>query len=132
MNDRFDEWNEVKKETQQNGSCDFRIKPKEIYWAKIGCNVGDEQYGKGKFFSRPVLNIRQLTRDLFIGVPTTTTQKDDSEYKDNHNKDIKSSCMILQVRTFSKKRLTNKIGKIDKKDFIKIVGKLRDLFPPIR
>jgi len=38
--------------------------------------------------------------------------------------------MILQIRVFSKKRLTSKLGKISKDDFEKIQGKmLKVLFP---
>ncbi len=133
--DSFDNWNEIKKQTQ-DVKMRLTIKPREIYWAKIGQNIGDEEYGKGKLFSRPVLIVAQLTSDLFIGLPTTTALHDDSkyfhniEYKDNRNKNIKSSCMILQIRTFSKKRLTSKVGSINKEDFAKIKEKLRDLFPP--
>lgn len=55
---RFDKWNEVKKETDVNR---FRvgIKPREIFWVKIGVNVGDEEYGKGEEFVRPVILVRQ-------------------------------------------------------------------------
>ncbi len=81
-------------------------------------------------------DIRQLTQDLFIGVPTTTAKNEDSKYfhnvsyKDNHDKIVNSSCMILQIKTLSKKRITNKIGTISKDDFESIKKKIRDLFPP--
>ena len=42
----YDKWNEVKKETIQNKRR-LGIKPREIFWAKIGHNIGDEEYGKG-------------------------------------------------------------------------------------
>ncbi len=68
----FDDWNEVKKQTHQV-SFNLGIKPREIYWTKIGLNIGNEEYGKGKDFVRPVIIVRQLTHDLFIGIPTTTS-----------------------------------------------------------
>lgn len=131
----FDNWNEIKKETQKKEFI-LTIKKREIYWAKIGFNIGNEQYGKGKDFVRPIIVIRQLTSDLFIGVPTTTSIKDDSDYfhkityKDDLNRDINSSAMILQQKVFSKKRLLNKIGKVDLENFEVIKEKLKKLIDP--
>ncbi len=131
----FDKWNEVKKDTQKI-NMSLSIKPREIYWAKIGYNVGDEQYGKGKEFVRPVLIIRALTKDLFIGVPTSTTIRENKDYfqtihyKDDLNRDIKSSCMLLQIKTFSKKRLLNKIGKVKVDEFKKVIEKIKVMIDP--
>jgi mRNA interferase MazF len=135
MENEFDRWNEVKKKTQ-NDNFNFRIKPREIYWAKIGYNIGNEQYGKGKDFVRPLIVVRQLTHDLFIGIPTTTSQKKDNdyfhkiEYRDDLHRDIKSSAMILQQKVFSKKRILSKIGKVDTESFKEIKIKLKRLIDP--
>jgi mRNA interferase MazF len=89
--------------------------------------------GKGKNFSRPVIVIRKLTSDLFIGIPITSTIKDNDyfhsfEYNNRVNGIVKNSAMILQVRTYSIKRLMNKAGVINKDDFIKIMEKSKKLF----
>jgi mRNA interferase MazF len=136
MNDNFDKWNEVKKQIHQV-SFNLGIKPREIYWTKIGLNIGNEEYGKGKDFVRPVIIVRQLTHDLFIGIPTTTSTKDDNDYfhkitytEKMTNTIIESSAMILQQKVFSKKRLLSKIGTVKKEDFEKIVTKLKKLIDP--
>ncbi len=135
ITNNFDQWNEVKKDTDKV-KRHIGIKPREIYWAKIGYNVGDEQYGKGKEFVRPILIIRALTKDLFIGVPTSTTIRENKDYfqtihyKDDLNRNIKSSCMLLQIKTFSKKRLLNKIGKVKQDEFKKIVEKIKVMIDP--
>jgi len=133
--DKFDKWNKIKKKTHKI-TRKLGIKPREIFWAKIGQNIGDEEYGKGENFARPVIVIKQLSKDLFIGIPTTTAQKEDNDYYhninyiNNKNEMINSSAMILQIRVFSKKRLTSKLGKISKDDFEKIQEKmLKVLFP---
>jgi len=99
---KFDEWNEVKKEVNKNKRR-LGIKLREIFWAKIGVNIGDEEYGKGQNFTRPVIVIQQLSRDLFLGVPTTTTLKDNDyfhlfEYTNKQRGDIQNSAMILQLK----------------------------------
>jgi mRNA interferase MazF len=129
----YDKWNEVKKKTQ-NTKRKLGIKPREVFWVKIGQNIGSEEFGKGEVFSRPVLVIRQLTYDLFIGVPLTTTIKDNDyfhSFEFNTKKGIsKNSAMILQVRSYSKKRITDKIGKISVEEFKKIQEKLVKLIVP--
>ena len=132
---QFDKWNTIKKDTDTK-HFRFGIKPREIFWAKIGVNIGDEEYGKGKEFVRPLVIIRQLTKDLFIGVPTTTANKENSDYFHNINyidksdRVINSSAMILQEKVFSKKRLLSKIGTVKKEDFVIIVQKLKKLIDP--
>ena len=132
--DKFNQWNEVKKRTKCN-KRKLGIKPRDIFWAKIGQNIGSEEYGKNDNFARPVIIIRKLTHDLFIGIPLTSTIKDNDyfysfEYSNKSNGVTKNSAMILQVRTFSIKRLMNKTGVISKKDFEVIVEKLKGLFSP--
>ena len=131
----YDQWNEVKKETVKS-KMRLTIKPRDIYWAKIGQNIGHEEYGKGKNFLRPIIVIRQLTSDLFIGVPTTSTKKEDNDYFhsiryiNKLDENINSSAMILQIKVFSKKRLLNKIGTVEKQEFKIITDKLKKLIDP--
>ncbi|WP_412725545.1 hypothetical protein [Arcobacter sp. 15-2] len=46
MENTFDKWNNVKKETQQN-KRKLGLKQREIFWVKLGQNIGSEEYGKG-------------------------------------------------------------------------------------
>jgi len=131
---KFNEWNEVKKKAQDN-QRKLGIKPRDIFWAKIGQNIGSEEYGKNNNFARPVIIIRKLTHDLFIGIPLTSTLKDNDyfhsfEYTNKSNGLTKNSAMILQVRTFSIKRLMNKTGVISKEDFEVVIEKSKGLFSP--
>ena len=132
MQDSYDRWNNIKKDTDYSKTRKLMIKPREIFWVKIGQNIGDEEYGKGENFTRPVIIIKQLSRDLFIGVPTTTTIKDGDyfhifEYINKQRGLLKNSAMILQLKVFSKKRVMNKVGMINKDDFEKILEKTRKL-----
>ncbi len=132
---RYDEWNEVKKSITEK-QTKFRIKPREIYWIRIGQNVGDEEYGKGKNFARPVIVVKKLTKDLFIGIPTSTTIKDNDyfhsfAYNNRQKGELEVSAMILQFKTFSMKRMMGKMGVVNKNDFEKILEKSRKLFVPI-
>lgn len=86
-------------------------------------------------FTRPVIIIRRLTHDLFLGIPTTSTIKDNDyfhpiSYMDKSKKLKKSSAMILQIRVFSVKRLLSRLGMIDKKEFYKIIEKAKKIIDP--
>jgi mRNA interferase MazF len=129
----LDKWNTIKQSIEQS-ERQLGIKPREIFWTKIGQNIGDEEYGKGEAFSRPVIIVRQLTHDLFIGVPITTTLKENDyfqmfEFKTKRGIST-NSAMLLQIRTFSKKRLTSKLGKMGVEDFQKLQRKLVKLIVP--
>ncbi len=133
--EHFDKWNEIKK-TTHNNERKLGIKPREIFWAKIGQNIGSEEYGKDENFARPVIIVRKLTHDLFIGVPLTSTIKNNDYfhsfyYNNKINGLVENSAMILQVKVFSIKRLMNKIGMIQKDDFNQVVIKLQKIVSPV-
>ena len=117
---KYDEWNEIKKQTSIKDRK-LGIKPREIFWVKIGQNLGSEEYGKDKDFTRPVVIVRKLTHDLFVGIPLTSSLKDNDYF---HK-------FSYTNNTFSIKRVLNKIGMVNKEDFEKIIVKAKSLINPI-
>lgn len=133
MEDKFNQWNEIKKDTHKKENT-VGFKEREIFWLRLGQNVGNEEYGKGNEFQRPVLIIRKLTRNIFIGVPLTSTLKDNDYFHKFIYKTkkglVENSAMILQLKTFDKNRLMTRIGMINKNDFEIINKKVVNLFIP--
>jgi mRNA interferase MazF len=133
MEDKFNQWNEIKKHTHKKEN-NVGFKEREIFWLRLGQNVGNEEYGKGNEFQRPVLIIRKLTRNIFIGVPLTSTLKNNDYFHKFTYKTkkglIENSAMILQLKTFDKNRLMTRIGMINKNDFEIIRQKIANLFIP--
>ncbi|MEA3290573.1 MAG: hypothetical protein U9Q04_10390 [Campylobacterota bacterium] len=76
---KFDEWNEVKKGINKKVN-NVGFKEREIFWLRLGQNIGSEEYGKGNEFQRPVLIVRKLTHDIFFGIPLTSTLKDNDYF----------------------------------------------------
>ena len=97
---------------------------------KMGQNVGFEQNGKGKDFVRPVVILKKITNDMFIGVPLSTQLKDgDWFYKFTFKKNDKVSnniAIIPQIKMYSTKRLLNRIGKINLENFDELKQKIKD------
>lgn len=70
MNDNYDKWNTIKKET--NKEKKYRnFKEKEIFYLKMGENIGFEQNGKGEDFVRPIIILKKFNKDMFFGISTS-------------------------------------------------------------
>ncbi len=126
---KFDEWNEVKKRTENKLKIPT-MKQREIYWANVGENIGFEQNGKGDDFMRPLLVFKKFSNNMFFGIPLSTQQKPDGSFffefsfKDNEI----STALIVQGKLYDAKRLDRKIGKIGLEDFEKLKDKFKNLF----
>lgn len=129
----YDEWNIIKqKADKKENKVGFKVR--EIFWLRLGQNIGAEEYGKGNEFQRPVLIVKRLTADIFIGVPLTSSLKSNDyfhQFRYNTKKgELINSAMILQLKTFDKKRLMTRIGMINKNDFELVLEKISRLFIP--
>ena len=95
----------------------------------MGQNIGFEQNGKGENFVRPIVILKKITNQMFIGVPLSSQIKDgDWFFKFEFNIKDKTSLNIAilpQIRMFSSKRLLNKIGVMKIADFEKMKDKIK-------
>lgn len=86
----------------------------------MGMNLGEEIFGKGEKFTRPVLVFKKFTSNSFMALPLTTKEKEGSWYVSFLHRGRKSSIVLNQARIMDKKRLTNRIGTMDDTDFQKV------------
>ena len=61
MQKDFDSWAEVKKKIHEKGFNSY-FKERDVWWCRLGVNIGDEEDGKGNSFLRPVLVIKKFNR----------------------------------------------------------------------
>ena len=112
--DRFDEWNRLKKQLHHKKEI-IRFKELEIYFLSVGQNVGYESYGKQELFLRPVLVFRKLNSQTFLGIPLTSQEKEGSYYFTfSYKQGKKSTAMLHQMRVFDIRRSEYYSGKISK------------------
>lgn len=134
---KFDEWNKIKKETEDIAEKVY-FKERDIFWTRIGENVGFEQNGKGDEFQRPILVVKKYTNDMFLGVPLSTTIREGSFYFQFILGDKTSTALLVQHKLYSNKRLMKKMGMINKFDFYNLKTKLHNLIfgedfcPPVK
>ena len=126
MPKEFDRWNTGKKKLDASVSrIDFH--EREIWWCSIGVNVGSEQHSQTEDFSRPVIIVRRLSREMFWGIPLTTKIKDGAPFRIRINvKNNQNDALLLQLRAFDRKRLVRKVGVVPKKEFAELVEVIID------
>ena len=127
MEKKFDEWNEIKKKSEKSSKKLF-FKERDIFFIKIGENIGFEQNGKGTDFLRPVIIFKKFNNYLFMGIPLTTTEKEGKYYFEFQFTNKKSFAILSQLRAFDIKRIKHKIGYINKDDFEKLKEKVTELY----
>lgn len=120
LDEDFDKWNTIKKEAQKEKVL-FGFKNRDIFYIKMGQNVGFEQNGKGNNFVRPIVVLKKFNPDMFFGIPLSTQIKEGRFYYyfEFRKKDImiKNIVLLSQMKLFSSNRLLNKIGVMNKNDF---------------
>jgi mRNA interferase MazF len=116
----FDRWNFIK----QNVDAERKLptfNEREIWWCSIGMNIGFEIYGKGEKFWRPVLILDKHNRHTFLGLPLGSTLRPGNRYYVELNfRGRVGSVMLSQARTFSSKRLSNRMGTLAENKFEEI------------
>ncbi len=100
----------------------------EIWWCHIGVNIGSEICGKGPTFDRPVLILRKLDTESFIGLPMIGKMKHGTWYVPLSVNDQTTSVFLAQVRYFDYRRLDNKMATLTKREFSEILEKFIRLF----
>jgi len=122
---KFDEWNKIKKEINQNIK-DILPAKRQVWWLSAGLNIGVEEDGKNNNFERPVLVVRVFNKQCFLGIPITSADKTNKKYyfPIEYNGD-KYFLILSQIRLFSTKRLLRKIFKLDGQEFLKTKQELK-------
>ena len=122
--ERYNQWNEVKKRIN-NLEKNINIKNGNIYLVSVGQNIGNENYGKGEIFLRPVVVLKKLGHNYFVGIPLTSKEKNGSYFFKFKYKDKYSYAMFNQIRTFNSKRILKYHGKIKENDFVDLKENFR-------
>ena len=127
--EKFDEWNEEKKGIHQKNIEKLYLSPRDVWYIKMGMNIGNEQNGKWEF-RRPVLIIRRIG-NMYFCVPLTTQWKEENFFYlplETQFEWKKSWILVSQWRVFDKKRFTELLGVIQPQEFYAIKKSLRNIY----
>ena len=127
MTKDFDGWNNVKKQTHAEIPRLYTVR--EIWWCRLGANVGSEQDGSGRLFLRPVIIVRSFGPQTCVVLPLTkSTQKHPLRIPVGSIQDKKASAILSQMRVIDTRRLVEKVGFLDKKIFTLLRKAVKNLF----
>ena len=116
---RFDQWIELK-ESLHNKKNFPHFNEGEVWWVSVGENIGREINGKSTLFSRPMVVYKKLSRELFLGIPTTSQDRIGTWYVPVTYSTHKVTAVLSQVRTIDNRRLSSRIGQLNSDNFSKI------------
>jgi mRNA interferase MazF len=125
---KYDEWNKKKQDLQFSDKTNkIYFKEGQIWWCSVGLNIGDESYGKGEGFYRPVLIIKKLSNNLCVCLPLTSKEKVGSWFVEIVLSNERNWVMLSQIKSISKKRFYLKMAELNPEDLFKIKEKLEQL-----
>lgn len=116
MQKDFDAWNEQKKKTNAEEPRLYTVR--EIWWCRLGINIGTEQDGRGEWFVRPCVILRGFGPEGCLVVPlTTSTREHPLRIPIGLVEDREARANLSQIRVIDTRRLQNRIGFLDKDTF---------------
>src|SRR3989339_584898 len=126
MQKDFDKWN-LKKKKLDKLSKKFLFKTGDIWWCSVGLNIKTESCGKGEDYQRPVLVLRKLSAESFVGVPLSSKKKEGTWFCEITVHEEKRYALLYQIRMFSTNRFQRRLATLDDTDFRKVKEKLKAL-----
>ncbi len=126
MRKDFDNWNS-KKKLLEDRKKDFLFSEQEMWWCSVGLNVATESCGKGAAYQRPVLILKKLSKNNFIGIPLSIQEKIGSWFTDVSVHGEKRYVLLYLIRMFSVNRFQRRLATLDDIDFMKVKEKLECL-----
>lgn len=114
MEKDFDRWNKLKKAINASEETDrVYFHEGDIWWVRLGVNVGFEINGKHKQFARPVIVLKKYNQYSFLALPLSTATRVNRWRVPIGNVAGKDAVAILsQLRNINSRRLIEKKGHV--------------------
>lgn len=119
----FDNWN-IQKKTINASESVPTILEREIWWCRLGVNIGHEQDGKGMQAQRPVLIVKKFNQKICWAIPLTTQIKENKHYHYFEFLNKPQCALLTQMKLIDTSRLNKKMGRLGKEEFKNIREKL--------
>lgn len=123
----FDIWNIKKKQIDKEEPRLYTVR--EVWWCRLGVNIGSEQDGNGEEFLRPVVIVRGFGPNVCMVIPlTTSSHQHPLRVPLGEIKGKLASALLSQIRVIDTRRLVEKIGFLNKENFPQLRKAVRNLF----
>lgn len=122
----YNKWNEKKQAIELVQEKEILFKEGEIWWSSVGMNVGNEIFGKGEDFTRPVLVFKKLSQNSCIVLPVTTQEKVGSWFTPVALNGGLRWVMLYQIRMTHVSRFQRRLGQLSPADYSRVRKMLKD------
>jgi mRNA interferase MazF len=111
----FYRWNEIKKATDAaDETARLYFREGEIWWVRLGRNIGYEANGKSREFTRPIIVLKKYNQYSFLALPLTTAANPNPYRLPIGIVNGKHAFATLsQLRNIDSKRLVRKIAHVE-------------------
>ena len=123
----FAAWHSEKSRIDMPAEPQLLYKEREVWWMRVGFNVGAEQNGSHDTFSRPVVIVKGFSKTLFWGVPLSNTRNRSRYVVSVVIDGLERAANVSQLRALDTRRIGTKIGMISQKDMSAIKNRLSEL-----
>lgn len=106
----FDTWNTYKKEIERNQRIEYS--EGDVWMISLGENVGCEESGKGRIYSRPIVVVKKFNKDFCLAIPLSTTNKEGLYYYKFSFKNGISNALLSQIKPVDSKRFAYRMGSV--------------------
>lgn len=122
MRKDFSKWFSLKQSAHEFESKAL-FHEREIWWCKLGANIGFEIDGGGEDFERPVVIIKKFNLDTCIVIPLTAKSRTDKYYFPIGSVNERDAVAVLsQIRLIDRRRLAEKIETLPKTKFKELLN----------
>lgn len=104
------------------------FKQGEVWWCCVGMNIGEEVFGKGQKFWRPVLVFKKFTRNSFLGLPLTSRESLGNWFVECSVNGQRNWIMLNQARNFDGRRLSRRLMVVPSDILVSIKKKFLDFY----
>jgi mRNA interferase MazF len=122
MEKDFDRWNTIKKATDAvDETARLYFREGEVWWVRLGKNIGYETDGKSREFTRPGIILKKYNQYSFLAIPFTTAPNP-NPYRLPIGIVVGKQAFVTlsQLRNIDSKRLVKKIVHLDADIFVAI------------
>jgi mRNA-degrading endonuclease toxin of MazEF toxin-antitoxin module len=122
----FDKWNKIKKKIDKKTNF-LEIRERQIWWAVVGLNIGDEENGKENKYERPVVILKNFNNRICLTLPISSKSGNEKFYHKIEVNKGENFIILSQIKLMSVRRLKRYIGRLCFNDFNQIKERVIDI-----
>jgi mRNA interferase MazF len=124
----FVDWFALKPRIEEIDHLPPLVKERDLWWCRLGENIGTEVSGKGQKFTRPVIIFKKLSKYTFFVIPCSTQIKTGSWFVPLTHKGKNIVACLHQAKVVDYRRLDDTMGALSNHDYKTVKQAFKSLY----